>query len=65
MCSSYFFVCSSFCVDQKLKALIVEKFLSFVCFKRLDSRVIISQHPDLSLQHHGERTENCERYSGE
>lgn len=58
-----FFSVRSFCVDQKALPL-VEKFSLFV-FKNVSQLSSLLHYPDLSLQHHGERTENCERYSGE
>lgn len=66
MCSSYFLSVRSFCVDQKFSSLIVgEKFLSLSFVSKTSQLSSLLQYPDLSLQHHGERTENCERYSGE
>ena len=48
------------------KALIALKNFSLCCFVSKTSQLSsLLQYPDLSLQHHGERTENCERYSGE
>ena len=51
-----------FVLTKKL-SLIVEKFLSL--FSKTSQFSSLLQYPDLSLQHHGERTENRERYSGE
>ena len=62
MCSSYFFL---FVLFVLTKALLVEKFLSLLFVSKMSQFSSLLQYPDLSLQHHGERTENCERYSGE